>query len=142
MHGWLINKQEVSEDQIEALGLSRAPGPMTIGRVAGELRRIEIHSVRPARRVGPDGNIRSDLIVEITQTFRPEGGGRFRGGCTLLVDLRKAEVRYFIRKKVDNPDRLNNQLQFAAANSSALRATYFQNPERGLEPFALLHRGY
>ena len=60
--------------------------------------------MRPARRVGPDGNIRSDLVVEITQTFRPTGmpGGRFRGGCTLLIDLATAEVRYMVRKKVDS----------------------------------------
>jgi len=142
LHGWLMDQQEVPKDQIEALGLSRTPGSKTIDGVAGELRGIEIHSVRPARRVGPDGNILSDLIVEITQTFRPEGGGRFRGGCTLLVDLRRNEVRYFIRKKVDNSDRLKKQLEFAAATGSALRATYFTDPDRGLEPFALLHRGY
>ncbi len=142
MHRWLMDKTEVSEDQIDALGLSREPGPMPIGQINGELRPIEVHSVRPARRVGPDGNIRSDLIVEITQTFRPERGGRFRGGCTLLVDLRKHEVRYFIRKKVANPDQLNAQFQFAADTVSALRTTYFQDPELGMEPFAMLHRGY
>ena len=56
-----------------ALGLLRiqAPQPFTIGGHDGELRKIEVHSVRPVRRVGPDGNIRSDLVVEITQSFRP-----------------------------------------------------------------------
>ena len=61
--------------------------------------------MRPVRRVGPDGNIRSDLVVEITQTFRPTAmpGARFRGGCTLIIDLATAEVRYMVRKKVDSP---------------------------------------
>ena len=145
----------------------------------------------------------SDLVIEITQTFRPATGGRFRGGCTLLgpeqlleriaqwldllkgsrdaderhatlrttiawshdlldtdeqqlfarlavfrggctllVDLKTNQVRYFIRKKVDSGFRLLSQQAFTAAVSDPLRATYFDDPDRGVEPFALLHRGY
>jgi len=84
----------------------------------------------------------SDLVIEITQTFRPATGGRFRGGCTLLVDLKTNQVRYFIREKVDSGFRLLSQQAFTAAVSDPLRATYFDDPDRGVEPFALLHRGY
>jgi hypothetical protein len=142
MKRWLMDANEVPKDQIEALGLSRQPGRKSIGTVPGELRPIEVHSVRPARRVGPDGTMLSDLVVEITQTFRPDEGGRFRGGCTLLIDLKTHQVRYFIRKKVDSEARLLEQQNFGITLSDPLRATYFTDPERGLEPFALLHRGY
>jgi hypothetical protein len=115
-----------------------------MGATAGELRPIEVHSVRPARRVGPDGALQSDLVVEITQTFRPadRAAGLFRGGCTLLIDLQRNEVRYFIRKRVASATRLAQQEAFAATLADDLRATYFAGPALGREPFAILHRGW
>ncbi|HZD04978.1 MAG TPA: hypothetical protein VE173_08665, partial [Longimicrobiales bacterium] len=51
---------------------------------------FEVHSVRPARRIGPDGQFLTELVVEITQARREpglrSGTFRFRGGCTLLFD--------------------------------------------------------
>jgi hypothetical protein len=138
---WLM--KEVSDTEIAALGLRRIqkPQPFKIGDQDGELRKIEVHSVRPVRRVGPDGNIRADLVVEITQTFRPKGmpGRRFRGGCTLLIDLATAEVRYMVRKKVDSANRLAEQVQFGIDNSDGLRGNYFADPAGVREPFALMH---
>src|SRR6201999_898373 len=57
---WLMDPTNVSDDQLTALGLHRinAPQPFTIGGHDGELRRIEVHSARPVRRVSPDGNIK------------------------------------------------------------------------------------
>jgi hypothetical protein len=140
---WLMNKDEVSDDELTALGLLRIPEPQPfkIGDRDGELRKIEVHSVRPVRRVGPDGNIRSDLVVEITQSFRPKGmpGARFRGGCTLLIDLATAKVRYMLRKKVGNADRFARQLAFGADASDGLHANYFAGDPRVREPFALMH---
>jgi hypothetical protein len=141
---WLMNKDEVSDDELTALGLLRIPEPQPfkIGDRDGELRRIEVHSVRPVRRVGPDGNIRSDLVVEITQSFRPKGmpGVRFRGGCTLLIDLATAKVRYMLRKKVGNADRFAAQLKFGVDASYGLHANYFDDNSGAREPFALMHR--
>jgi hypothetical protein len=141
---WLMDPKQVSDEEIAALGLLRIdkPRPDKIGAWTGELRRIEIHSVRPARRVGPDGNIRSDLIVEITQSFRPSDrpGVRLRGGCTLLIDLATAEVRYMVRKKVQSPDRLASQLRLAADAAGELRANYFASKSASSEPFAMMHR--
>jgi hypothetical protein len=144
---WLMNKDNdkdgVVDDEIAALGLVRIEQPRehAIGDQTGELRTIEVHSVRPVRRVGPDGNIRSDLVVEITQTFRPDNipGGRFRGGCTLLIDLATAEVRYLLRKKVNSVERLESQLGFAAEAADELHANYFSGEGRRAEPFALMH---
>src|SRR5262249_55237627 len=107
---WLMDPAQVSDDEMNALGLVRIPAPQDykIGDTEGQLRKIEVHSVRPARRVGADGDRRSDLVVEITQSFRPKASpqARFRGGCTLLIDLVTAEVRYLVRKKVNSPQRM------------------------------------
>lgn len=141
---WLMDRNEVTDDEIASLGLHRidAPIPWKIGDEEGELRKIEVHSVRPARRVGPDGNIQSDLVVEITQTFRPSRtpNARYRGGCTILINLATAEVTYLVRKKVDSPDRMNSQLGFAAAAGDDLRENYFSSRVGAREPFALMHR--
>ena len=139
---WLMDEDAVSDEEIETLGLIRIhePRPDNIGGQAGELRRIEVHSVRSARRVGPDGNIRSDLVVEITQTFRPADGGRFRGGCTLLIDLATGEVRYMVRKKVNSAERLAAQSSFGVDATDQLRDNYFDDPRGPREPFALVHR--
>jgi hypothetical protein len=139
---WLMDKDAVKDEELATLGLLRIsdPQPYRIGSQDGELRRIEVHSVRPVRRVSPDGN--SDLVVEITQTFRPAGmpGARFRGGCTLIIDLASGEVRYMVRKKVDSPWRLQNQMGFAAA-SGGLGANYFTDDAAATrEPFAMIHR--
>src|SRR5262249_18250478 len=74
--------------------------------------KFEVHSMRPAHRIGPDGQSIVDLIVEVTQRrpvyFRngeavaeavwvPAPGKDadfwFRGGCTLLIDPETATVR-------------------------------------------------
>ncbi len=143
MHDWLIktNPSEVSDDEIEALGLFRTERNMTIGGISGTLGGIEVHSVRPARRIGPDGQSRSHLVVEITQTFRapPPSTLHFRGGCTLLIDLEEGKVRYLVRKRVDSEARLEGQQSFALESTDQLRATYFAAERARAEPFALLH---
>jgi hypothetical protein len=119
---------------------------------------FEVHSVRPTRRIGPDGQSVVEMVVEITQ-YRWEAlaegqtvdraaeshdeGFPFRGGCTLLVDLETGRVRYSIVKDIKNQSRLRRQRAFLQGGSTAsLRATYFGGvtdwQER--EPFAMLHR--
>jgi hypothetical protein len=139
MHNWLMDQNKVSDLAIETLGLSRKAGPQAIGDTFGNLHDIEVHSVRPARRVGPDGQQLSDLVVEITQKFELKDGGSFRGGCTLLIDLQRQEVKYLIRKRFNSEERLEAQLEFEKESIDHLRATYFADPDQGSEPFALLH---
>jgi Subtilase family len=139
---WLMDPGQVAEEEIATLGLIRINEPRadTIGDQPGELRKIEVHSVRPAQRVGPDGNIRSELVVEITQTFRPAAGGRFRGGCTLLIDLPTGVVLYMVRKKVMSTERFASQLGFGLDATDRLHANYFVETDGPREPFALMHR--
>lgn len=110
---------------------------------------IEVHSVRPARRTGPDGQTILELVIEITQRRRgylnPEvqkkvDGARIkpplpdfilRGGCTLLVDPGTGKVRYCIYKDILSDYRLDQMRQYLKEGSGrSLSATYFGNPFR------------
>jgi hypothetical protein len=126
--------------------------------------RFEVHSLRPARRVGPDGQSLTDLVIEITQwkagyldpdlqervergrgtgTDAPPADFAFRGGCTLVVDLETSTLRYCIVKRITNRERLVRQRAFVLGEAdSSLRALYFGRRTRHdvAEPFALLHR--
>ncbi len=153
-----------------AVGLTlEENAPATIYRKDG-LPALEVHSVRPARRVGPDGNTMTDLVVEMTQRRRgylkrdvqqkADAGDHekppdfiFRGGCTLLIDLETGEVRYCVGKGIESERRLKAQRRFLAEHlNPSLQATYFGDPyktyftsiDKGteLEPFALLHGSY
>jgi hypothetical protein len=123
--------------------------------------KFEVHSMRPAHRIGPDGQSIVELIVEVTQrlpvffrdglpeaeTTRVPGPGKdadfwFRGGCTLLIDPETATVRYAIIKRVNDKARLGRQADYISQAGGSLRATYF-GPVRRFEEseaFAMLHR--
>ena len=79
-----------------------------------------------SRRIGPDGQSRSHLVIEITQTFWPDDPTlpHVRGGCTLLVDLEKHEASYFVRKKLNVAAHLQGEQRFAMA--SPLHGNYFE----------------
>jgi hypothetical protein len=71
---------------------------------SGEIRPIEVHSVRVCRRTAPDGSSKSTLVIELTQTFRADPDQtRYRGGCTLLFDLTAARLDYVVRKRLLSP---------------------------------------
>jgi len=124
---------------------------------------FEVHSIRAARRVGPDGNSLNQIIISITQSRKvsidknkPEPKFKFRGGCTLILDLQDLSLRYAIVKsigdKVDDEgnfvaenDRLKRQRQYRAGGAGgSLRSTYFGKSEQDEkdEPFAILHRNF
>lgn len=139
--------------------------PQTIARSKKTgLPSVEVHAVRIARRAGPDGQELRQLVIEVTQKrrafFDPDvqikadaGLARtdpddmdfeFRGGCTMLVDLRDSSVRYAIRKRIDDENRLKQQRDYLSGAAEAdLRAMYFGDRANtpGVEPFAFLHRG-
>lgn len=133
-------------------GGSEATGGCTCVRpepTAGKLR-FEVHSIRPARRVAPDGSFLTDLVVILAQRHcecfgeEEKSGPGFwqRGGCTLLIDTRRGRerVRYCISKRIDAPSRISRAKGFAATQSEGLRGLYF-GTDLG-EPFAMLHRGH
>jgi hypothetical protein len=115
---------------------------------------FDIFSVRPARRVAPDGTFRTEAIAVVHQR-RPiqvddkdpsKGWFWFRGGATLVLDPRPGheEIRYSIIKNTGSASRLERQRTTAGGTFlSPLRALYFGGPRPGsrreLEPFAAMH---
>ena len=144
MHDWFKNSPDVTNAETEGLGFYRGEGqPLSIEGVGGMLTKFEVHSVRPVRRVGPDGQQRSDVVIEITQSWIPDDhSASYRGGCTLIVDQETLDIRYCIRKRVAHPGRVADQQKFLAdEGDGTLRASYFSGAQGGREPFAMLHRG-
>ena len=140
VHDWLVNI--VPDDELAMLGLVRRACDMKLGGEEGRLGGIEVHSVRPARRIGPNRRSRADLIVEVTQTWRSKtpGGAAFRGGSTLIIDLDNAVASYLVRKRVDHGGRFAAQNEFRmSATLNTLRANFFDDQKTNVETFAALH---
>jgi subtilisin family serine protease len=113
---------------------------------SGEIRPIEVHSVRVCRRTGPDGSVKSTLVIELTQTFRADPDlRRYRGGCTLLFDLNAARLNYVVRKRLFSPWSFNNQgrVQLAAMAAAIDDGQIYYAPDDPLgrgKTFAMMHR--
>jgi hypothetical protein len=157
IHAWLLSEKvrEIASHFGLALGQD---APRSIERGKDGLPLFEVHSVRPARRLGPDGQTLTDLVIEITQKRHgyvnplwqdkvdsgeidpPPHDFWLRGGCTVLVDLDRGAVRYCIGKGIASAARLAAQRAFVRAGASP-QATYFGDPRRReqAEPFAMLH---
>jgi hypothetical protein len=104
---------------------------------------FEVHELRRAMRVTPDGRHAPQIIVALTQEDRVKGEDGappfvFRGGSTLVVDLLKPEVKYRIVKNISSQGRRRRTADFVRhAVADPLRALLFA-PNRA-EPFAALH---
>jgi len=105
---------------------------------------FEVHALRSAMRVSPDGRHLPQVVVALTQTVTvPEDPAThtpayvFRGGSTLVVDLSAAEIKYRIVKKIDSQVRRGHTAAFVReAAADPLRALFLA-PRN--EPFAALH---
>ncbi len=160
IHEWLAGPGRTLARCVGLALEAKAPRSIDRGKKTG-LPLFEVHSVRPARRVGPDGDSRMDLVIEVTQKRRGYADpglqadvdrGKvepldpdfwFRGGCTILIDLDSREVRYAIGKGITSASRLDRQRRFLSGDADgSLAATYFGDPRvrEDAEPFALLHR--
>jgi hypothetical protein len=138
---WLVQKPTL----LKAIGFEPKQSNIDLAGMKGDLHEIEVHSVRPSRRTAPNGTTLAMLVVEITQTFRssPEQT-RYRGGCTLLVDLNTNQARYIVSKSLRGATGAKQQRQARerAAVEAAERGLRYVEPgsEGGAETFALLHR--
>jgi subtilisin family serine protease len=111
---------------------------------------FEVHTVRFADRIGPDGDLDSQILISLLQTVSAPLDPKdpksppmeIEGGCSIVADPRRRRIRYCIRKDVKSPTRLVRQQAFAATLRDSLRAVYTGNRPFGAdEPFAMLHRG-
>ena len=101
---------------------------------------FEVHELRRAMRLSPDGRQVPQVIVALTQSQKVKEANTppywFRGGSTLIVDLSRSEVKYCIKKNIKNSDRQKRTAQFARdVANDPLRALFFSPTE----PFAALH---
>jgi hypothetical protein len=162
---WLVQpdkkNNEIDLQWEKALGVYfvlRKDAPKSIAQ-AGGLPKVEVHSVRVTRRAGPDGQDLRQLVIEVTQrrrgyfdqeqqkkADRGEPAGKedfnFRGGATLIIDLRDRHLRFVIRKRIDDAERLNEQRVYLQQPGGAA-FTYIPaaTGAAAREPFAMAHRG-
>jgi hypothetical protein len=151
LHEWLSDPGNFSAQHATALGLDRSQPPARgpddyQGRrdTPYNQPRFEVHSVRPARRTTPDGEMRTDIIAEITQRRRLAMKGAkevlIRGGCTLVLDRREdaPPIRYCITVPVSSERLARKALDNGIAAMAAASNPY---GDSGInEPFAMLHR--
>ena len=112
---------------------------------------FEVHTAHFANRVGPDGDARYQLVLQLLQRERKAGDGdgqdsltRLSGGATVVADLFEPAISYCVRKPLGSVTRRERQREFLSRFSQqSLHATYFgvRGPGDTKEPFALLHRG-
>ncbi|SDN26840.1 hypothetical protein [Pseudomonas jinjuensis] len=162
---WLLRCEGERSEWEQALGvfLVSASAARLLGTLRpnanGDAPAVEVHSVRSSRRSGPDGQDLRQLIVEVTQKRdgyfdaeiqrqrdgdpleRSEDGDfAFRGGATLIIDLRDGALRYIVRKSIEDDERLEAQRRFLLTGSNSLALTY-RGHRRSDNPFAMTHRG-
>jgi hypothetical protein len=123
-------------------------GAPTSSRNKAAATTFDVASVRPARRMAPDGSFRTEVVANISQrqpiwydvTDKSKGFFWFRGGATIIIDPRKGQerVRYSIIKNSGSATRQERQRQLAGSNAmSPMRALYFEGQD--VEPFAMMH---
>lgn len=118
---------------------------------------FEVHAVRPALRVSPDGTIMKQMIMIITQRRQvPVNPAEpnadifdFRGGSTLVFDLegKSPSLRYAVTRPIDDEQRLEEIRAYRQSKSGdalSLRETYFGGSSGDKstetdEPFQFLH---
>ncbi len=137
-------------EQLTGLVFKPGSGPKDLRIDADGLPRFQISSLAAIERVGPDGDVINQVLLSLIQTrdVKTKDGPalKFRGGCTLLIDLDTQRIRYAIAKKIHGPEadqRLERQRQFVEEGDNAsLAASYFGADGEDDEPFAMLHRGH
>ena len=97
---------------------------------SGEFDKPEIVSIRSSRRVGPDDQVGFDLVIEVVQARFAAVAGRqvkIHGGATLVLDP-VGNVRFVVRKRVDNEERLRRTATFLASNERYLDSIESERP--------------
>ena len=164
-HDWLANPKNLLPGVEWSLGLSLDPAkaPKSIRRGANGRPVFEVHSMRPCRRIGPDGQQQTDVVVELVQRRKAffdearqaavDSGTEpyeaaqpdfyYRGGCTLIIDPTTADVRYCVRKSIKTTtdsrlaqERRSRQGQFGDKTGGSYLAS---ERDQEANPFAFLH---
>ena len=88
---------------------------------------LEVHKIRPVYRVGRENMLVEQVMITLTQTFRIEegelAGVKFRGGCTLILNMSKDyDVEYIIYKNITSQHRFNYQLDYQLGKTPSFSA--------------------
>jgi hypothetical protein len=152
LHQWFIAEEASDAREVAHIILDKN-APRTIYRHDQGIPLLEVHSVRPAVRVGRDNKTMVELIIEMTQRRKgyydkkiqlemDRGNSNtitpdfiFRGGCTLILDTNTARVKYCVYKKIFDEDDNDNRLErmrktMTGEMDQSLRSTYFGDPYR------------
>ena len=148
---WRWLQEELSPEQVAAMEEDLGVYIKTGNKVPKEIPtsddgtpKLQIHSVRPARRINSRGQQLTDLVVEAIQRFiviDPDTGVKstHRGGFTLLIDMGQERIRYAVRKRVGSASRIEAEQSFLRMAVDGTQSYFDPTDER--EPFAMLHRG-
>lgn len=115
-------------------------------------------SFHPVFRIGPDGSLQTDMVVELVQTRRvpfddrlPQAGSfPFRGGVTLIIsapeiknrERGKAEVRFAIGKGITGEEGARRKASQSEHNlAMGLANGNTEDPNHFQVDFGLLHEG-
>lgn len=138
----VTNKQRaVLHDQLEQAFAAAPEFAAELGLDPGEA--FDVHELRQAMRVSPDGKQFPQIIIALTQAKQVREGGKksefvFRGGSTLVLDLAVPEVKYRIVKDINSQTRRRRTADFVReTEADPLRALFFSAKQN--EPFAALH---
>ena len=101
----------------EDMGLDLRPGHAA----------FEVRSLQFTRKASPAGPGVPQGLLSIVQERAAPGAGSFlfRGGCTIVVDLRSGDIDYVIRKNVRSDARLEAERAFRLQSRAGLAGTYF-----------------
>ena len=146
LHGWFIDPAASDAAKSAQIVLDKN-APKSFYCDKDGVPKLEVHSVRPTRRIGPEDQTLTELVVEMTQRRRgyldphiqdqvdrgeispPRPDFIFRGGCTMLVDPETAQVRYCIYKRIMSQSRIDRTRQHLGGDQEpSLRATYLGDP--------------
>lgn len=162
-HSFLRSSLQQDDERGQRAGFMRVTGLDLSDEAASlgiQLKRtglpsFEVHSVQPALRVTPDGQILKQLLITVTQRIRDvpidtkdpsRGSFDFRGGSTLIFDMegRQPTLRYAITRPIRDHERLEAIQRYRRHQEEegvSFRDVYFSHePElEADEPFRFLH---
>lgn len=142
LHGWLSDHLATDLGRQDCAFLGLRPGT-----ARGKAPSFEVHSLRLANRVGPDGNLLRQVIVDIleerTARLDPKDRGSemftVEGGCTIVADLENLAIDYCIRKNAGSKSRKDRQREYVTRfREDTLHALYF-GEKKAREQIAHLH---
>ena len=104
-----------------------------------EDRSFEVHTLRPAARIGPNKRRSTMIVVTLTQRIEREGV-EIRKGSTVLFNLAQGEIRYIIHRRRNTQSSVRDAIAYLNRQQAiALERDPYTTDETASEPFVSLH---